>query len=1293
MGGEITMASPFDKFFKSLPPFIQQTVKQKTVSKPSPEKKTETKKDSRPVTAYQARKSKTKSKTKTSTPLPPVEGFQEIIQRGLPPTVRKQPDTTPTVDWDKIKESEPPESGTIQKSPDTKPIVSDKPPSSGTTTPSVTTPPPVDEKIIPDVTPPSTDTTYERPVGFYSEPITGKVEGSIAESLGYTDRPTITAPPLGASGYEYGTVDPSTIKPKFVETPIIEQTGVSSQKFWERAEDLKMSDEEIRLKELNKQLVKPHNIGTDPETGKPIVVTESPYQVKFGYKPNDPDYYSAKSDIQSDIANTENTLENLNKFVPMAERNLITLKTDFDTVKDSPTGSMFEVDLNNDGIIDPDTEIKDRKFVMDFLQEQIEANRDVASYRKDIPTYEKQLEDLRNFEGILGGYERLGYELDVSPEGEYSFDLPSDKEVFEWRFGDQTGLAYTSQAFMQSPLAIETFVDILAGGGEAQKETLAKQGLGQLFTLEQKGVGSYFVGDVATSPAMIEGVVVPSLTLGLGYGASSIGSKIGGKLAGFGGKLTSTGGKFSSTGSKIISGTFSNVKAVGKPFFTAGKTLGKLAGTKVGGMATTGLVFGAIESPGIIETYQEDPSQTLGYIARRGFGWGLAIGSFKAGSKLFKSGNTTVFKPKTTTQQMYPSEGLMGKVESFMETGRMGKIYGVETGKWNVGLGERFKLAITGKQAGYTTGRMFPSTWKPMVTGRETVTSWEQLRGKGIDPFAPKYPTAETAWGYDPYVTSSVYDPTFGQKYAISKYTGRIGGKKYILTSEDFLSGKEGKLIPDIDESKIGSKYFMEGDRPVKAGTEAYGKFVTDKTVRYDEPFWFYKEQPRTLIPTVDESKIGTKYFMEADRPATVGREIYGRYAFSRTPTKYEPFWFYKEQAPGTLIPTVDESKIGTKYFMEGDRPAKFGREIFGRYAFTGTPTATVSGIDVIKAPVDFTPTTWKFTEKPTTVKPTPLTETVKPSTKTLTPTKPTSQFEWYQSPKRDITYVKGTGGIGRVPDAYSMAYGRTPLEFLEFLEEGTGTVSPYWSGKGISGKPSISGGKGGAGIKPLIDTVIGGKDITKVDKITGTGEVGVGVTGEIEIGELGEIGLGKEKIISGKDIFKIPDVGVKKIPDVRTGVATIPRMGVKQSQKQSQALALLSAGSLRLTTKNIFPTRPIKYDLMGDTRLKTTKVGFPKLQIPWYQDVTPKKKKRTVRRIKKEKRISDVDVFDKGLLSDIVSVTKTQARYGVATHPRLTEDIWKRGEESLFARVPTLELLKEEKGKGKKKGEKIVLY
>ncbi len=48
-----------------------------------------------------------------------------------------------------------------------------------------------------------------------------------------------------------------------------------------------------------------------------------------------------------------------------------------------------------------------------------------------------------------------------------------------------------------------------------------------------------------------------------------------------------------------------------------------------------------------------------------------------------------------------------------------------------------------------------------------------------------------------------------------------------------------------------------------------------------------------------------------------------------------------------------------------------------------------------------------------------------------------------------------------------------------------------------------------------------------------------------------------------------------------------------------------------------------------------------------------------------------------KTLLADLLSVTVSQAKFGKATHPKVTKSLWKRAQKSFYLNIPTKELLK----------------
>ena len=163
--------------------------------------------------------------------------------------------------------------------------------------------------------------------------------------------------------------------------------------------------------------------------------------------------------------------------------------------------------------------------------------------------------------------------------------------------------------------------------------------------------------------------------------------------------------------------------------------------------------------------------------------------------------------------------------------------------------------------------------------------------------------------------------------------------------------------------------------------------------------------------------------------------------------------------------------------------------------------------------------------------------------------------------------------------------------------------------------------------------------------------------------------------------------------------VEPITEFGKSMDTKQDQLMKQESITGLQM--KQIALVKPITVTTPQKPIIKT---GGGKLRI---RPPVPREKKRepvkTSKRFVKPRRQEDLISRPtkrkrKGLLADILSVTQSQARYGTATQPRLTKKLWEEAEKKLFMRVPTKELLGDDKKKekkyfGKKKGGKKNAY
>ena len=211
--------------------------------------------------------------------------------------------------------------------------------------------------------------------------------------------------------------------------------------------------------------------------------------------------------------------------------------------------------------------------------------------------------------------------------------------------------------------------------------------------------------------------------------------------------------------------------------------------------------------------------------------------------------------------------------------------------------------------------------WKPMASQREMITSWEQLRGKRIDPFMPKHPTAETSWGWNPYVTESVYHPTFGQRFIQKKYTLRH-------------FGLESKSDSFFFYTKSGLKFFT-----TKKSGFTFGKIVPIKTDLFNKQIGISKaSKPSPYGMSESSGKIiGTSPAGEPNYFFMMGRDVtrYGqRSFFGVAQTKEIPTSF--GSLPGDVVAT--ETKGYYRYFSKGKwGDPQYSRSVTASKQFGGT--------------------------------------------------------------------------------------------------------------------------------------------------------------------------------------------------------------------------------------------------------------------------------------------------------------------------------------------------------------------
>ena len=242
-------------------------------------------------------------------------------------------------------------------------------------------------------------------------------------------------------------------------------------------------------------------------------------------------------------------------------------------------------------------------------------------------------------------------------------------------------------------------------------------------------------------------------------------------------------------------------------------------------------------------------------------------------------------------------------------------------------------------------------------------------------------------------------------------------------------------------------------------------------------------------------------------------------------------------------------------------------------------------------------------------------------------------------------------------------------------------------TGLGIS---SIVGAIGAAGIrskqKPTVYNVSGQKQRLEPlsSLIPGIGTTSIQDqdlgTGLRDIYGVGQIGGIKQAEIEESEWKTIPGIDIGNVGMTQQDQVLGLKVGQLQSLQLMQTPTITTVTVTPITTPPVPPIIPVP--------------------IPWFGDTKKEKKKKKKKKKKgrRKKPMFEIEKMHKGLLADPLSVTRSHARYGIATHPEVTKKLWKIGEKTAYTRVPTLEMMKERKSKKrkakkKKRGKKNVLY
>jgi len=1068
------------------------------------------------------------------------------------------------------------------------------------------------------------------------------------------------------------------------------------------------------------------------EKGEPIFIHESPYQIDHDYNPAKQDinqqqlYSQLESDFGSNIDVVTKNIElatEAQKNIPFAEEYLSQLNIAIGDV--TKAGKYDDIFLVENGV-----EVKyKRDEALNKLGSQLEVRQEYLDWKagkrekmsddnltaaeyldwarttsEKLPEYQTAQKTVYNQQLLISKYKKYGYKVSLKDDT-YSFELPTATEVYKYKHGEWTPAALAAANLMESPLGIKSFGAMVQELSTGDKEADTKVRETRMEELSQFALGldksikeGDYISHVVTSPAMVEGVFLPLVTLGatslISKGLNVAAPRI---VAG----LENVGSKFSPQGQAYIAKLTTGAKTVAEPFVSVGKAVvqvgSKLPSTEltrqVSVQALNWGAFGVMEGGKLVEVAVKEPEKFGGVLAESAFTWGVTTSAMGEGLKNldikmpeFKStpamaefkevgsARMEVLVDRFNYKVAAPVKDVLGDVKYAIKTDL--KIPEIKAGLSNIRAVARREIYSTipiqetradiraaGAKFTEFGEKVSEKVEVPIVKARKAVA---EFKAEIKDTFYEKVPLTrdiktkvesfkfkEAEPPTTEFVPSAVKTkPTTLETYGLGTKVkpGEIKVTEtkpieFELTQRNLKGTKpfEVKEVkPEVPREVPAAKYSKEEELRLE---EKYTKIQEDVNAKMQE----WGGEIKGLPPKVEKPKL-------------LQDQLY--------PTK-KPEIFVSEKI--TVTPKVKEGKLGieTEFKAPENRPLtieevnermRLKQEADIKKGIKAQPTKAT------KFPDEFTGAgkrpAYLLEVKSGEVKVIRLEDVGKDITgKGKTPLK----FS-----KEDVAKLKGERGTGEETGLLfeekakvevkakpyeplvleeaeetvakagfdtSYLYRTIPAKYLVDIEQGIGGTSDYWTGR----KPSLlQEQKQGVGTRLRIGTV----PITITEQKLGA---------ELDFGSIIKTDTTQEqrRRLGGGLTGTITEV----IP-IQKGEVDIASK-VEQELRQQQELIQETILNIDVAPQIGFepPAKPPEIFLFK--RRKKEEEVEEKL----FGKKKAKKKALPERHAKKE------------IMADIVSVMRSQARYEKATHPKMSKKVYEAAAKTGFRHIPTLEM------------------
>ena len=959
----------------------------------------------------------------------------------------------------------------------------------------------------------------------------------------------------------------------------------------------------------------------------------------YGYQPKDPDYPVVMRGVKGQKSRVLEDIKVIEENIPLAKQNIKLIRQNISLLKGSDPSTLWNIPGYGTDL--------SREEALKYMQGILSQNQLVLSQSGLLPSLREDVKELDVYGRTIQEYERRGWGIDVLDDGTVLPVMPKATEVLRWHVGDDEELYKLSMkagSLLHFPSEIGSAIASTVTGDKsyikAQQEKVAEYSLGTLWSLDKQDYGD-FAWRIGTSPAVVEGIVIPTLTLGAGYAFTGLQKGATGAI----GAASSWWGRRGMTqGGKLLFKGF------------------KWGGVGMAGVGTTvsGVSLGMAAA--------ERPEEVPGMFGDIVFSLGMAYGGFRAGARQWSLRHPT---PQYKIATFLKDEGITPKVTS-TDAGEVivtGEGKAVTRAYWEGGsktLAEwdlRVKATdvVMGKHKNILVGTGMASETKPLHSlklGRFNLAWGEQYHSK---PF------------HFTQVIEGVSHAPKGMSILLSRGTSWLASAQPggYMSGDPKTYSKAVIGVEKIGDVKIKTGKFSWDFKP---GIHS-GKGFTLKT---GDTTWEYMHGGETVYyepETITMGEYQYSLFGKSVKPLTLGEMIrtgrsgwksllLGRgkiFTYDQTPS-----WFKGSEAPS--------------------KPPKWGRVLFDSFddVVVGQTARPSEGeVSILTKP------STKITVDAPSVKAQPsgtsksgslLNEqiTTQVGLSTVQPPASLAPFVSMGEPSSGILTLSALG----------LGSGRQSLRLFQATPK-----------KDVLSMPSVkTGGRRTAGGKvslrvsePVTVTDTGQRQKPGLRRGTGSILTSVPIQTPGEKGEhrvrhgymqgwkwrwdLGDKGW--EGYVYGQKPLEIPEFG--KETGTEMGSSWKTAQGQPSAQKQDLELAQVQELALEtVTTPSIItPT------VITPTSPPPPVTPPPPLLLGGDEAYGKRKGKKKKKRYKSWFGRPQGKVMLKTVLADPFKVSESQAKFGSATHPRPTKEIWTIGKKTWW-RIPTVELMKEKKGKNK---------